>query len=33
MDFCPDSMQAARKILNIVDSYRDSHQSVKTEEK
>ncbi|NVP17226.1 PH domain-containing protein [Candidatus Gracilibacteria bacterium] len=33
MDFCPDSMQAARKILNIVDHYRDSHLSVKTEEK
>ena len=35
MDFCPDSMQAARKVLNIVDIYRDSHQSVKpiTEEK
>lgn len=24
MDFAPDSMQAARKILNIVDDYRDS---------
>lgn len=33
MDFCPDSMQEARKILNVVDSYRDSHQSVKKEEK
>jgi membrane protein YdbS with pleckstrin-like domain len=27
MDFCPDSMQAARKVLNIVDNYRDSNQS------
>ena len=26
MDFAPDSMQAARKILNIVDAYRDSHK-------
>ncbi len=24
MDFAPDSMHAARKILNIVDEYRDS---------
>lgn len=23
MDFCPDSMQAARKLLNVVDDYRD----------
>ena len=23
MDFSPDSMQKARKILNIVDDYRD----------
>jgi len=23
MDFAPNSMQEARKILNIVDSYRD----------
>lgn len=27
MDFCPDSMQKARKVLNIVDDYRDSHQA------
>jgi len=33
MDFCPDSIQAARKVLNIVDDYRDKHQSIKTEEK
>jgi hypothetical protein len=33
MDFCPDSIQQARKVLNIVDDYRDSHQSIKTEEK
>lgn len=25
MDFAPNSMQEARKILNIVDDYRDSH--------
>jgi uncharacterized membrane protein YdbT with pleckstrin-like domain len=25
MDFAPDSMQAARKILNIVDDYRDKN--------
>lgn len=25
MDFCPDSMQIARKILNIVDDYRDKN--------
>jgi len=24
MDFAPDSMHAARKILNIVDDYRDN---------
>ncbi len=33
MDFCPDSIQQARKILNIVDDYRDKHQVVKKEEK
>lgn len=33
MDFCPDSIQQARKVLNIVDDYRDKHQSIKTEEK
>jgi len=27
MDFSPDSMQTARKILNVVDDYRDSNQS------
>lgn len=24
MDFCPDSIQTSRKILNIVDNYRES---------
>ena len=24
MEFCPDSMQAARKLLNVVDDYRDT---------
>lgn len=28
MDFCPDSMQAARKLLNVVDDYRDK-QNIK----
>lgn len=23
MDFCPDAIQTSRKILNIVDNYRD----------
>jgi len=23
MDFCPDVMQTSRKILNVVDNYRD----------
>ncbi|MDD3145216.1 MAG: PH domain-containing protein [Candidatus Gracilibacteria bacterium] len=32
MYFCPDSIQAARKILNVVDDYRDSHH-IKTEDK
>jgi len=27
MDFAPDSMQAARKILNIVEVYREEHIS------
>lgn len=27
MDFAPDSIQEARKILNIVDDYRDSHSA------
>lgn len=30
MDFAPDSIQGARKILNIVDDYRDSHRTVNT---
>jgi hypothetical protein len=34
MDFCPDSIQQARKILNIVDDYRDKHNNkLPTEEK
>lgn len=33
MDFCPDSMQAARKILNVVDDYRDSQNINKNEDK
>ncbi|MFC1797856.1 hypothetical protein ACFLY2_01515 [Patescibacteria group bacterium] len=41
MDFSPDSMQEARKILNIVDDYRDkkgktevvSDEIIETEEK
>lgn len=33
MDFCPDSMQEARKILNVVDDYRDSNQSNNRKEK
>jgi len=32
MDFCPDSMQQARKILNVVDDYRDSAQSTNKKE-
>ena len=28
MDFAPDSLQWARKILNIVDVYREKHHSV-----
>jgi hypothetical protein len=24
MDFAPESMEAARKVLNIVDTYRDN---------
>lgn len=27
MDFCPDSMQEARKLLNVVDDYRDKQNS------
>ena len=25
MDYCPDSIQEARKLLNTVDDYRDNH--------
>ena len=32
MDFSPDSMQTARKILNIVDDYRDKKGENKSEE-
>lgn len=32
MDFSPDSMNAARKILNIVDDYRDKHGKKASEE-
>ena len=31
MDFSPDSMQVARKILNIVDNYRDKQEKTKIE--
>ncbi len=31
MDFCPDSMQEARKLLNIVDDYRDKHTTKSVE--
>jgi len=27
MDFSPNSIIAARKILNIVDNYRDTHKN------
>jgi len=27
MDFAPDSMQEARKILNVVDDYRDGKKN------
>lgn len=27
MDFCPDAMQEARKLLNVVDDYRDKQNS------
>ena len=27
MDFAPDSMQAARKILNVVDTYRNNNKT------
>ena len=34
MDFCPDSMQAARKLLNVVDDYRDKQSNkLATEDK
>lgn len=29
MDFCPNSLENARKILNIVDAYRDKHGGTK----
>ena len=32
MDFCPDAMQQSRKLLNVVDEYRDK-QTHKTEDK
>lgn len=32
MDFCPDAIQASRKILNIVDSYRDWHNLTENKE-
>lgn len=32
MDFCPDAMQQSRKLLNVVDEYRDK-QNHKTEDK
>lgn len=32
MDFCPDSMQQARKVLNIVDAYRDGKEGSKVKE-
>lgn len=28
MDFCPESLENARKVLNIVDHYRDTHSKV-----
>jgi hypothetical protein len=30
MTFCPDSMQQARKVLNIVDEYRDNEVRLKS---
>jgi hypothetical protein len=30
MDFCPDSMQQARQVLNIVDEYRDNEARLKS---
>jgi hypothetical protein len=30
MDFCPDSIQQARKVLNIVDEYRDNENRLKS---
>jgi hypothetical protein len=32
MDFAPNSMQEARKILNIVDDYRDKKGKTEIEE-
>ncbi|USN57972.1 MAG: PH domain-containing protein [Candidatus Peribacteria bacterium] len=28
MDFAPDPLQSSRKVLNIVDDYRDTHNSM-----
>lgn len=28
MEFCPESLENARKVLNIVDHYRDTHSNV-----
>jgi len=33
MKFAPDSMQEARKILNIVDDYRDKKNDTEIDEK
>lgn len=33
MDFCPDSIQQARKLLNIVDDYREKKGENKSDEK
>jgi hypothetical protein len=30
MDFCPDSIQQARQVLNIVDEYRDNEARLKS---
>lgn len=30
MDFCPDSIQQARQVLNIVDEYRDNESRLKS---
>jgi hypothetical protein len=31
MDFAPNSMQEARKILNVVDDYRVKHNTTSSE--